>query len=95
MLDCLKNVCEAVKDFFRREWTVEEKILIILCCVMFGMIKGFLIAPIKRGISCGNNNGNVYNELEDEYWLDDEEQAGFWEMFWHFADVDKVSFCIL
>ena len=74
MLDCLKNVCESVKDFFRREWTVEEKILVILCCVMFGVIKGFMLAPIKKGISCGNNNGNVYNELE-EAWIDDEDQG--------------------
>ena len=72
MLDCLKNVCESVKDFFRREWTVVEKILVILCCVMFGVIKGFMLAPIKKGISCGNNNGNVYNELEED-WIDDED----------------------
>lgn len=72
MLDCLKNACRAVKDFFEREWTTEEKILVILCCVMYGIIQGFLLAPIKRGISCGNNNGNVYNALEEE-WLDDED----------------------
>lgn len=72
MLDCLKNACRAVKDFFEREWSAEEKILVILCCVMYGIIHGFLLAPIKRGISCGNNNGNVYNELEEE-WLDDED----------------------
>jgi hypothetical protein len=31
------------------------------------------MSPIKRGISCGNNNGNVYNQLEDEGWIDDED----------------------
>ncbi len=50
-----------------------EKVLIILCCLLLGMIKGFFLAPIKKGISCGNNNGNTYNSLDDEYWLDDEE----------------------
>lgn len=73
MLDALRNMIESVKDFFRRDWTMSEKILVILCCVMFGVIKGFLMAPIKRGISCGNNNGNVYNQLEDEGWIDDED----------------------
>ena len=44
----------------------EEKLL-GLACFFGGMVAGFLIAPIKRGIYCGNNNGpkvnNVY-ELE-------------------------------
>lgn len=73
MLDALRNMIESVKDFFRRDWTMSEKILVVLCCVMFGVIKGFIMAPIKRGISCGNNNGNVYNQLEDEGWIDDED----------------------
>ncbi len=73
MLECLGNMWQAVKDFFKRDWTMSEKILLILCCIMFGMIKGFLLFPIKRGISCGNNNGNVYNQLEDEYWLEEDD----------------------
>lgn len=73
MLECLKNMVGSMKDFLKKDWTLSEKILVILCCVMFGVIKGFLMAPIKRGISCGNNNGNVYNQLEDEGWLDDED----------------------
>ncbi len=73
MLECLRNMAASVKDFFKRDWTLTEKILVILCCVMFGTIKGFLMAPIKKGINCGYNNGNVYNQLEDEYWLDDDE----------------------
>ena len=31
------------------------------------------MAPIKKGVSLGNNNGNIYNQLEDDYWLDEEE----------------------
>lgn len=73
MLDCLKDMVKSIKDFFKRDWTLTEKILVILCCVMFGIIKGFIMAPIKKGISCGNNNGNVYNQLEDDYWLDDDD----------------------
>ena len=35
----------------------------MLCCVLLGVIYGFLISPIKKGISFGNNNGNNYNEI--------------------------------
>ena len=64
----MRQIWEDIKDFFVRDWTMTEKVLIILCCLLLG------IAPIKKGISCGNNNGNTYNSLDDEYWLDDEEQ---------------------
>lgn len=74
MLECLGNMWISVKDFFKRDWTMSEKILVILCCVMFGMIKGFILAPIKKGLIVGSNNGNVYNQLEDDYWLDDEDE---------------------
>lgn len=69
----MKQMWENVKGFFGRDWTIAEKVLIILCFVLIGMIKGFILAPIKQGIHCGNNNGNVYNEPEDESWLDEEE----------------------
>lgn len=74
MLECLGNMWISVKDFFKRDWTMSEKILVILCCVMFGMIKGFILAPVKKGLIFGSNNGNVYNQLEDDYWLDDEDE---------------------
>lgn len=69
----MRQVWEDVKDFFTRDWTMTEKILIIICCILLGMVKGFFLAPIKRGINCGCNNGNNYNGLDDEFWVDDEE----------------------
>ena len=69
----MKAVWEGIKDFFERDWTPAEKILVILCCLQLGVVKGFLLAPVKKGIACGNNNGNTYNRMEDDYWLDDEE----------------------
>ena len=46
----------------------------MLCCVLIGVIYGFLISPIKKKeFPVGNNNGNNYNEFADDYWLDDEE----------------------
>ena len=70
----MRDFLDKVKEVFDREWSGEEKVLIMLCCVLLGVIYGFLTSPIKKGISVGNNNGNNYNEYADDYWLDDEEQ---------------------
>lgn len=47
-----------------------ELILATLCSFFFGVIIGFLIAPIKKGIEIGNNSGNTtnldYEEEEEE-----------------------------
>lgn len=69
----MRQIWEDMKYFFTRDWTMPEKILIIICCILLGMIKGFFLAPVKNGINCGCNNGNNYNGLDDEYWLDDED----------------------
>lgn len=49
-----------------------ELILATLCSFFFGVILGFLIAPIKKGIEIGNNSGNMTkygckDEYEDEW----------------------------
>lgn len=44
----------------------EEKLL-GLACFLGGMVAGFLIAPIKKGMYCVNNSGNtvkIVDELE-------------------------------
>lgn len=69
----MRDVWESVKDFFRKDWTMSEKILVIVCCILLGVIKGFLCSPVKKGISLGNNNGNTYVGSEDDCWLDEEE----------------------
>lgn len=35
--------------------------LLSIIFLLFGVIVGFLIAPIKKGIYCGNNNSNNGN----------------------------------
>lgn len=62
----MKRICECVLDFFKREWSPAEKILLVLVCFLSGVIHGFLWAPIKKGISCGNYNGNTYSKPEEE-----------------------------
>lgn len=55
-----------IKEFFQKDWTPTEKVLVVLCCVLIGVIKGFLLAPIKAGIQCGNGNGDYYFVGEDD-----------------------------
>lgn len=43
-----------------------EKILLGAACFFAGAVAGFLIAPIKKGIYCGNNNGNNYMNKDEE-----------------------------
>lgn len=72
----MRDLWEALKGFFKRDWTPAEKVLLIVCILLIGIIKGFLLSPVKKGIACGNNSGNVnhiYNDPDDDYWLDDED----------------------
>lgn len=43
----------------------KEEVLLGLTCFLGGVVAGFLIAPIKRGIYCGNNCGNHVSKAED------------------------------
>lgn len=38
-----------------------EVILATLCGFFFGVIIGFLLSPIKKGLEFGNNSGNTTN----------------------------------
>ena len=64
---------EGIGSFLRRDWTMAEKILVILCCVLFGIVKGFKLAKIKQGITIGSNNGNGNGDYYDRYELSEEE----------------------
>ncbi|WP_291647591.1 hypothetical protein [Clostridium sp.] len=43
----------------------KEKILLCLTCFLGGVVAGFLIAPIKKGIYFGNNCGNHVRSIEE------------------------------
>lgn len=40
----------------------KEKLLLPATCFLAGIVVGFLISPVKRGIFCGNYNGNQFRE---------------------------------
>ena len=43
----------------------KEKVLFGLTCFLGGVVAGFLIAPIKKGICFGNNCGNQVRSVEE------------------------------
>ena len=47
-----------MKMFYDRPWSSCEKKLVTATAFLLGVVLGFMFAPIKRGIYCGNNNGN-------------------------------------
>lgn len=61
---------------------MEKTIKILLACtfLFLGIIIGFLCSPVKRGVYCGNNNGNTYGKNELGY------DPADWE------DEDAISF---
>ena len=44
----------------------KEKVLLGAACFFAGAVVGFLLAPVKKGIYCGNNSGNTYGTGEEE-----------------------------
>ena len=42
----------------------KEKVLLGAACFFAGAVVGFLLAPVKKGIYCGNNSGNTYGPGE-------------------------------
>ncbi|MGG7059333.1 hypothetical protein ACQPUY_08695 [Clostridium nigeriense] len=42
-----------------------EKLLLGVSCFLGGVVAGFLIAPIKKGMYFGNNCGNHVSNAED------------------------------
>lgn len=46
-------------EFFNREWSMPEKILFVMTAFLSGAVIGFLVSPVKKGIYCGNHNGNT------------------------------------
>lgn len=43
----------------------KEQILLGTSCFFAGVVAGFLIAPIKKGMYCGNNTTNYLKDPEE------------------------------
>ncbi|HHV09805.1 MAG TPA: hypothetical protein GXX75_05960 [Clostridiales bacterium] len=49
-----------------------EIIFLSVCAFLSGLVLGFLIAPIKKGLEIGNNSGNTNNYYGDNEKQDEE-----------------------
>jgi hypothetical protein len=47
-----------ITEFINRSWTREEKVLVVLCASLIGILVGFLFSPLKKGISLFSHNGS-------------------------------------
>ncbi len=56
---------EKVREFFAKDWTMEEKVLFTAAVLLAGIVAGLILAPFKS-ISFGNYNGNNYGQAGQE-----------------------------
>lgn len=71
VLDTLSDIKEYFCDFFDEETTVTRKTIAIICIIsaLVGIIYGFLISPIKKGIHVNvTNNGNYCGNDDKDDW---------------------------
>ena len=58
----------------------EDKLTLILLsvvCFLLGVVLGFLLSPVKKGIAIGNNNGNNFGDADPEmlpYFEDEDDE---------------------
>ena len=68
--DAIANTKEALCDFFDDEMCVTRKSIFIICTIsgLIGILYGFLISPVKKGIQVNvNKNKNYYNDDESDW----------------------------
>ncbi len=55
-----------MRECMEKDWNMMEKRLVMGVCLLAGMVLGFMMAPVKKGIYCGNNNGNTQFADDDQ-----------------------------
>ncbi|MCD7957861.1 MAG: hypothetical protein LUG93_19345 [Lachnospiraceae bacterium] len=81
----MKEKCKELKTVFLSDWTPMEKVLLLLDVLLFGILLGWLMSPLKNGLSFfSNNSWDIDNssddhsvggfELEDDEDWDDEDE---------------------
>lgn len=53
--DC--KVLKCIKNFFKKDWSMSEKVLLTLLAVSFGVLMGIFLSPIKEGMDIENHFG--------------------------------------
>ncbi|WP_180994514.1 hypothetical protein [Clostridium sp. chh4-2] len=55
-----------MREFFYKEWCPSDKCLVIATASLLGIVIGFILSPVKKGIFCGNYNGNTQRPKDKE-----------------------------
>lgn len=50
-----------MKNLFEREWTKEDKIVIVFAAGVMGLVLGMLLSPPKHGFSILSHNSDINN----------------------------------
>lgn len=50
-----------IKDLFEREWTKEDKVILVFAIGVLGLILGMLLSPSKNGFSILSHNLAINN----------------------------------
>ena len=53
-----------IREFFAKDWSFEEKVLLTAAAFLAGLATGLLLSPF-RSISMGNNCANTYGTKEE------------------------------
>lgn len=54
----------ALKVFFERDWSMEEKMLILMNCILGGLVIGFIFSPFRKGITVLGSSTNLKEDEE-------------------------------
>ena len=57
-----EDIWEELYRFFKRDWTTTEKVLLLACCLLLGMVTGMKHGK-KRSVTIGSNNGNHSGDI--------------------------------
>ena len=55
-----------MQNWKRHIFGLKDIVIFSLASLLLGLLAGFFLAPIKKGMSIGCNNGNTYGSKEDE-----------------------------
>lgn len=62
--ETITDTITSIKEFFNEEMTTTRKAVAITCAIsaLIGIVYGFLISPVKKGIQVNvtTNNGDTY-----------------------------------
>lgn len=51
-------MCQFIKGLFAKEWTIYDKVLCVVTAALAGIVTGFLLSPIKKGMHIFSDNGS-------------------------------------